>query len=132
MENKKPVKSGNSPSLTYGASSQIIAKAKELRKRMTPTESMLWERVRNSNTGYKFRRQHPISIFIADFYCHEKKLVIEVDGEYHEHIDQKKYDIGREDELGNFGIKVIRFTNDEVENDIEIVLKDILNVIKSI
>ena len=73
--------------------------------------------------GFTFRRQHPIDKFIADFYCHKAKLVIEVDGDIHEY--QKEYDIGRTDEMKQFGLKVIRFTNEDVEYDIESVIERI-------
>ena len=75
--------------------------------------------------GLRFKAQHPIDIFIADFYCHALKLVIEIDGEIHHSNDQKEYDINREAELERFGIKVIRFTNMEVEQDIEKVRREI-------
>lgn len=68
--------------------------------------------------GLRFKPQHQIDIFIADFYCHQLKLVIEIDGGIHQSADQKEYDIGREAELEHWGIKVIRFTNGEVENNI--------------
>ena len=68
--------------------------------------------------GLRFKPQHPIDIFIADFYCHPLKLVIEIDGGIHKSVDQREYDIGREAELEYWGIKVIRFTNEEVENNI--------------
>ena len=88
-------------------------------------------RLRNRNlSGLKFRRQHPIDIFIIDFYCHEKKLVIEVDGEIHKF--RKTYDEARTAELERFGIKVIRFTNDQVENDTKEVLKQIQEVCETI
>jgi len=68
----------------YGASPLIFERAKELRKRMTETENILWNALRRKNRkGYKFRRQHPMSTYIADFYCHQLKLVIEIDGGYH-------------------------------------------------
>ncbi len=75
--------------------------------------------------GLRFRPQHPIDIFIADFYCHPVKLVIEIDGGIHNSIEQKEYDIGREAELNEWGIKVIRFTNEEVGNNIDLVIKKI-------
>ena len=78
----------------------------------------------------RFRPQHPVDIFIADFYCHPVKLVIEVDGGIHKIRDQKEYDFGREGDLENWGIKVIRFTNEEIENKIEQVLKRIKQVCK--
>ena len=110
--------------LFYNASKQIYLYAKELRNSMTPVEKLLWYELRNRKiANCKFRRQHPIDIFIADFYCHEKKIVIEVDGEIHKF--QKQYDINRTAELENYGITVIRFTNDKVENNIELVVETI-------
>jgi len=73
----------------------------------------------------RFRPQHPIDIFIVDFYCHPLKLVIEVDGGIHKSKEQKEYDIGRTAELNYWGIEVVRFSNDEIE-------KDMANVIESI
>ncbi|MGC1241070.1 MAG: endonuclease domain-containing protein [Chryseosolibacter sp.] len=75
--------------------------------------------------GYKFRRQHPIADFIADFYCHECKLIVELDGEYHDDIGQKQYDEGRTYELNELKVKVIRFTNREVFDHIAFVLDEI-------
>ncbi len=70
----------------------------------------------------RFKRQHPILYFIADFYCHRAKLIIEVDGGYHNLQEQYIYDKNRDKELEEFGLKVIRFTNEQVFNDIENVL----------
>ena len=110
--------------LFYGASPQVCAYAKELRKDMTVSERILWNELRNRKiSNCKFRRQHPIDIFIADFYCHEKKLVIEVDGEIHK--KQKEYDVGRDAEMGDFGITVIRFESEEVENELNRVIEEI-------
>ncbi len=101
--------------LFYGASPLIIARAKALRQRMTPAEIELWKELQNKQMlGLKFRRQHPIDIFIADFYCHIIKLVIELYGEIHNKSNQKEYDINRTAELNRLGIEVIRFTNKEV------------------
>ena len=75
--------------------------------------------------GLRFKPQHPIDIFIADFYCHPLKLVIEIDGGIHKSNDQRKYDIGREAELEHWGIIVIRFTNEEVENNINQIQNEI-------
>lgn len=80
--------------------------------------------------GLRFKPQHPIDIFIADFYCHPLKIVIEIDGGIHKSIDQREYDIGREAELENWGIKVIRFTNEVVEKDIEKVRSEIEQICK--
>jgi very-short-patch-repair endonuclease len=108
----------------YGANQITFEKAKELRKNMTETEKILWQYLRKDKiNGLRFRRQHPIDIFIADFYCHKAKLVIEIDGYIHNH--QKEYDIGRTEELKKYGLKVIRFTNEEVLKNIEKVVEKI-------
>jgi len=111
----------------YGAGLAIFKKAKELRDSPTRAEEFLWEKIRrNQLSEFKFRRQHPIANFIADFYCHEVRLVVELDGSIHRKIEQKDYDKGREHELRTFGIRVLRFKNEEVINDIELVVSKIL------
>jgi cyclase len=109
----------------YGAKPFLFQYARELRDNPTAAEKLLWNKLRNKKLGVKFRRQHPISDFIVDFYCHELKLVIEVDGGYHLERDQKEYDKYRADDLSDLGITIISFTNDQVENKIEEVLKEI-------
>ena len=84
---------------------------------MTGAEKLLWERLRNKQLGVRLKPQHPIDRFIADFYCHHAKLVVELDGEIHNR--QKEYDIGREGEMEEFGIRVLRFKNHEVLEDLE-------------
>jgi hypothetical protein len=79
--------------------------------------------------GYKFRRQHPIGNFIADFYCHALKLIVEVDGEVHNSLESKEYDTQRTSELQDLGVKVIRFTNEEIEQNIEMVIAKIKDMI---
>ncbi len=92
---------------------------------MTPAERMLWERLRNRQLGgLKFRRQHPLGPFIADFYCAEKRLVIEVDGIIHE--QQKEQDEQRTRQFEEFRYRVIRFKNEEITSNIELVLENIL------
>jgi len=82
---------------------------------MTKAEAVLWKKLRDRNVfNTKFRRQHPISIFIVDFYCHEYKLVIEVDGDIHNDEIACQYDLGRTEVLNKFGLKVIRFTNNQI------------------
>ena len=112
--------------LTYGASPKIFENARTLKKVMTTAEKILWNRLRNRKLkGFKFRRQHPIDVFIADFYCHEAKLVVEVDGRMHSLAVVKEYDAGRTHEIEKLGITVIRFTNEEVIKDINEVLEKI-------
>jgi very-short-patch-repair endonuclease len=118
-------------SMFYNAKPHIFEKARMLRKNMSESEEILWEQLKKKKLlGLRFRPQHPIDIFIADFYCHPLKLVIEVDGGIHKSSDQKEYDLGREGELENWGIKVIRFTNNEIENNITQVIKEIEKICK--
>ena len=84
---------------------------------MTESERMLWEVLRKLNCGYHFRRQHPIGDYIADFICLKKKLVIEVDGGYHDEPRQQQDDQIRTDFLVSKGYTVIRFKNEEIIND---------------
>jgi very-short-patch-repair endonuclease len=110
----------------YGAMPKIFERARELRKNMTNAEKLLWGKIKKKQVaGLRFRRQHPVNKFIVDFYCHSEQLVIEVDGGIHEHRDQREYDKAREGDLENFGIKVLRFKNKEVENRIEEVVEKI-------
>ena len=112
--------------LFFGAKPGIFKKASILKKSMTEAEIILWKNLRNRKLcGLKFRRQHPIDIFIADFYCHEKKLIIEVDGGIHENEAQKEYDEGRTYELVEKGYKIIRFRNEEIMVNIDYVLNSI-------
>jgi very-short-patch-repair endonuclease len=113
-------------SMFYNAKPIIFERAKAMRKNMTQAEKTVWELLKSKNMlGLRFKPQHPIDIFIADFYCHPLKLVIEVDGGIHKSVDQREYDIGREAELERWGIKVIRFTNEEIENDISHIQNEI-------
>ncbi len=90
---------------------------------MTPQEIKLWEHLSASKINkFRFKSQHPIGIYIADFYCHRAKLVIEIDGGYHKESDQTKYDKYRDETMMEWGVKIIRFTNKEVENEMEKVL----------
>jgi very-short-patch-repair endonuclease len=117
---------GDKVSLFYNAKPVIFERAKALRKEMTQAEKAVWDLLSSKKMlGYRFKAQHPIDIFIADFYCHELKLVIEIDGGIHQYEDQKEYDLGREAELERLDIKVIRFTNEEVEKSIKLVRKKI-------
>ena len=110
----------------YGAPPYIFKRARILRKTMTPAEKMLWERLRRKQLkGYKFRRQHPVANYIADFYCHRAKLIVEIDGSYHHQEDQKYRDTEKSSDLQSFGITIIRFTNEEVIGNIEKVLPNI-------
>ena len=90
--------------------------SKENRQNPTAEESILWEELRNSKLGHKVRRQHAIGVFIADFVCLDKKLVIEVDGGYHNSSEQQEADKARTEYLSVLGYKVIRFAKVVVAN----------------
>ena len=110
----------------YGASAKIFRKAYMLRISMTQAEKYLWNRLRkNSLQGLRFRAQHPIGDFIVDFYCHKAKLVVEVDEKYHLNPAQKLEDENRDYVIREFDLNVLRFTDDQVLNDIESVIQTI-------
>jgi len=102
--------------------------ARELRKNMTPSEKILWKRIRKKSLGIEFHRQVPILNFIVDFYCHEIGLVIEVDGNIHEHNFLE--DAERQGKMEAQGLRFLRFTNDEVLYNMENVISIIEHYIK--
>jgi len=110
-----------------GASHLIFQNAQALRNHMTDAEILLWGYLRGNDLGLKFRRQHPISSYIADFYCHKLKLIIELDGGIHTRPDVLANDLERQLYLESQGIKVLRFSNEQVFNQIEKVLDQIFN-----
>jgi very-short-patch-repair endonuclease len=107
--------------------------ARDLRKKQTLAEQMIWDAVRNRRLGgYKIRRQQILNDFIIDFYCAEKKLCIEVDGPYHNEPIVKGLDRERDEELEFEGYTVIRFTNDEVMHELDVVLASILTTLNGL
>jgi very-short-patch-repair endonuclease len=116
----------------FNAKKETIELARELRKTMTPTEEFLWEKLRNRRfMGLKFRRQHPVEIFVVDFICIEKYLVIEVDGEIHLTPEQSEWDENRTAEIEKYGLTILRFTNEEVMNQTDKVLEKIKEYVLS-
>ena len=110
----------------YGAKKNIFLKAIELRRNMTEAEEKLWQKLKDRNIfEARWKRQHPIDIFIADFYCHRYKIIVEVDGEIHMDSDVAQRDDGRTYELENMGITILRFTNKEIFENIEAVTEAI-------
>ena len=110
-----------------GAIKPLYQRARELRNNATHAESVLWIYLKNKPSGYKFRRQHPYSMYILDFYCHSLKLVIEVDGSIHNNEDVKTNDAERQIALQNDGLSVLRFQNDLVIKTPEKVIQEIEN-----
>ncbi len=105
---------------------QNVPAARILREWETPTERMLWDALRGRKlAGLKFRRQHPIGPFVADFCCPDRRLIIELDGEIHDTLQDR--DAEREALLRAAGYHVVRFTNQELHVD----LSGILNAIQA-
>jgi cyclase len=120
------IRGGEDYPIYFGAKAGLFKLAGEQRTNMIPAERLLWKQLRNRKIlGLKFRRQHPCNEIILDFYCHEARLSIEVDGLIHEDDYQRERDIERTFILNKYGIKELRFSNWEVENQIEKVLDKI-------
>lgn len=116
-----------------GAPPENFGRAKSLRENMTPAETLLWKKFQSPPfSQYKFRRQHPVQNYIADFYSHSLRLVVEVDGEYHETSEQINLDKERTEILKFNNLEVIRFTNEQVLNNTFDILKEIEERITSI
>jgi len=98
---------------------------RENRKNQTEAENILWQRLRNNQVGTKVRRQHAIQGYIVDFVLLQVNLVIEVDGDYHNNEEQKRYDDARTGYLKEFNLHLLRFTNDEVINHTDTVIEKI-------
>jgi len=111
------------------ANGRLYEYGRTLRQRQTEAEEKLWQLIRNRKlNGLKFRRQHPLDKYIADFYCHEKRLVIELDGGVHKCIDQQRIDEERTSTLNKLEITVIRFKNEEVIKDSKGVTDKIIKI----
>jgi very-short-patch-repair endonuclease len=110
----------------FGATPEIFARARELRSRLTQAEKLLWKKIgRNQLLGYRFKQQHPIGNYVVDFYCHKAKLVVELDGAYHDGKDQKTLDEGRGCELESLGLVILRFKNEDLQNQMNKVIETI-------
>ena len=116
----------------YKADPLIFSNARQLGSKLTPAEEIFWLRLKELFPKYKFRRQHPISIYIADFYCHKIKLVIEIDGSIHDSEEAKLTDKKRQQALEDLNLTVIRFKNDQVKNEIENVIEMISSTIEKL
>lgn len=111
------------------SSPKIIEIARNLRRKQTETEKILWKILRNRRfKELKFRRQHPIGRFIADFYCSKLNLIIELDGPIHDFKKQEEYDRLRERVLRENGLRVLRFKNEEVVNNVDKIFRRIENL----
>ena len=113
-----------------GADRLLFEKASKLRSQQTFAEEILWNYLRTKPLGFKFRRQHPISCYILDFYCHSLKLAIEVDGSIHNVEEVKENDKMRQKQLESEGLFFLRFSNDEIRLKPEGVIQRIETFLK--
>ena len=109
----------------------VVYSARKLRREMSLPEVLLWEQLRAAKQGMKFRRQHPIGPYIADFYCSAAKLVIEIDGEAHDLGDRSERDIVRDAAMRNAGYEVLRIGAADVLKDVEAVILTIRATVES-
>ncbi len=116
----------------FGASPLIFERARYLRKHPTPVEEILWKHLRKHQILYKFRRQHPLSKYVVDFYCHANRFAIELDGSIHNDKEQQLIDQEKETELRDLGIYILRIMNREVFEDIDDVVSKIYSRIKGV
>lgn len=120
------------PPTLKGDASRLEFKRRLRSELSTEPEQRLWYRIRSKQlNSLKFRRQHGIGPYIVDFYCPEMKIIIEIDGETHFTDEQKALDSKREDYLRSLGLKIVRYTNDEIMKNLEGVLEDILSNVKA-
>ena len=136
IDNQKSSSGDNGINMFYGAQPILFEFAKQMRNNPTEAEDLLWHQLSKGGlNGIRFRRQHPVLYFIADFYCHKAKLIIEVDGGYHILEEQFEYDKNRDSELNELGLKVIRFTNEQVlldiENTVKVISQEVLDRLKN-
>jgi cyclase len=100
-------------SMFYGSSPIVFANARKLRNELTASEVIFWSLLKQHFSNHKLRRQHPISQYVADFYCHKLKLVIEIDGGIHLSDEVKNNDKLRDEFMRSISLKIVRFTNDD-------------------
>jgi very-short-patch-repair endonuclease len=117
MEDKRRWKC---PAATW---SKLLPHAQHMRANPTPAAKLLWERLRNKQLGVKFRREHAIGRYLVDFYCSQARLAIELDGLHHQ--EQRLYDEERTMLIEEHGVRVIRFSNEEVLSDADDVVRRI-------
>jgi very-short-patch-repair endonuclease len=108
----------------------LVSRAREMRKELTPAELKLWAKLRGDQLlGLRFRRQHCVGSYIADFFCHPARLVVEVDGDSHD--ERREYDERRTYWMTQQGLRVVRFTNEDVLKNFDAVLEAIADLCSS-
>ena len=114
-----------------GAHPKVFKNAAKLRENMTEPEKKLWQYLRLKPLGFKFRRQHPLGLFVLDFYCHKLRVSIELDGRYHLSRDQKEKDESRTQYLEELGISEYRYSNLEILNHFETIIDSIEKILRA-
>jgi very-short-patch-repair endonuclease len=109
---------------------KLFSRRRILRNEATLQENILWRYLKNSNTGFKFRRQYSVDSYILDFYCPSKKIAIELDGSQHFEDNAEQYGIERTKRIASHGIHVLRFTNIEINTNLEGVLLKIQSTLE--
>ena len=104
-----------------------VVRARELRRSMTLPEGLLWQALRKRPDGLKFRRQHPLAPYIADFYCPAARLVVEVDGKSHDMGGRPEHDARRDRWMSDKGFKVMRLPVSDVLHNLDSVLAAIVH-----
>jgi leucyl-tRNA synthetase len=104
---------------------RLLERRRELRQKPTPQEEKLWWYLKDKRLGFKFRRQHSVGGYILDFYCKEKKLVVEIDGGIHKKKENREYDEVRDRYFKELGYKVLRFRNERVDENVNEVIEEI-------
>lgn len=118
--------------MAFESDENSVGLCRDLRKNPTDAEACIWEILRDRKlNGYKFRRQHPLTGYVLDFYCPELKLAIEIDGQVHRNAEQIAYDQDRTKILKESGVSIIRFWNSEVINELPSVIDRINTLIKN-
>jgi len=116
----------------YGASARIFSRARKLRHNQTLPEKILWSRLSRNQLGVKFRRQHPMLRYVVDFYCHSHNLIVEVDGEVHLLDDSRTRDKLRTEEIVENGLRLIRFTNEDIFQRLDWVVAEIKSTLSQV
>ena len=107
--------------------SDLMKTRKRLRSEMPPAERILWSRLKKKQLGgFKFRRQYSVGPYVLDFYCPSVKLAVEIDGDLHYQDRAQEYDQQRDRYIENFGLRICRYTNQEIYRNLDDVLEDIL------
>ncbi len=121
------------PRKTRGrTTAKVVYTAREQRRNPTPAEATLWAALRGRRlSGLKFRRQHPFGPYVLDAFCVEHQLEVEVDGGIHDELAQIEHDERRTEYLNEHGVRILRFTNAEIENHLDQVLKRIFQATQS-